>query len=190
MSNRRVQVVVLCEGLEDFRFAYKCLVTSGWRPDQIASKISPRGSGFSFVLDSYPAEVHANRQGKKRERALFVLVDADSQPAGGRENELAKRLQVANQSPRQSSERIAHWIPRRQLETWVYFLTQGPADETAEYKKTYQVKEDDYLPAAKRLARILHERRSLPPKAVPSLKKAVGEFDRLRAKRSKQSTRV
>lgn len=110
MSNRRVHVVVLCEGLKDYRFAYKCLVTCGWRRDQIAANISPSGkqSAFTYVLNHYSAEVHANRNGKKKERALFVLIDGDEQPEGGRDRELARRLDAARLKPRQAGERSHH----------------------------------------------------------------------------------
>ncbi|MFL5346310.1 MAG: hypothetical protein ACJ8AT_16090 [Hyalangium sp.] len=188
-----MQVVVLCEGFKDYRFAYKCLVTCGWRRDQIAFNISPSGkeSAFTYVLNHYSAEVQANRNGKKKERALFVLIDADKQPEGGRENELAKRLDAAGLKPRQAGERIAFWVPRRHLETWVHFLTRAEATEQADYKDgPHRVKEREYMPAAERFAKILKGRQSLPSGAVPSLKKAVAEFDRLRRVPSKGSKRT
>jgi len=189
MSNRRVQVVVLCEGVKDYWFAYKCLVTCGWRRDQITVNRSNAGkeSAFTFVLNQYTTEVRANRQGKKKERALLVMIDGDGQPEDGRESELAKRLAAAKQKPRQATERIALWVPRKQLETWVYFLTHGEADEEAEYKRTHRVKEKEYTPAADLLAKLLKEQRSLPLKALPSLRKAVAEFRRLRAPSIKAS---
>jgi hypothetical protein len=191
MSNRRVHVVVLCEGLKDYWFAYKCLVTCGWRRDQIAPKISPSGkqSAFTYVLNQYTTEVRANRNGKKKERALLVLIDADKQPEGGRESELAKRLDAAKLKPRQARERISLWVPRRQLETWVHFLTHGEADEDTDYKGEHLVKDREYTPAAERFAKLLKERRSVPSKAVPSLKKAVAEFERLRGSPRKGSKR-
>lgn len=191
MSNRRVHVVVLCEGRKDYQFAYKCLVACGWRWYQITANISPSGkqSAFTYVLNHYPAEVHANRNGKKKERALFVLIDADEEPEGRRERNLASRLDAARLKPRQAGERIALWVPRRQLETWVYFLTHGEADEATDYKEEHRVKEREYMPAAERFAKLLKERRSLSTKAVPSLKKAVAEFERLRGSPRKNPKR-
>lgn len=186
MSSRRVQVVVLCEGLQDYRFAYRCLVECGWRADQIAFKISPpgRGSAFTFILEQYPQEVQANRSGRKKEQALLVLVDADTEPEGGREKELDRRLRAAQQKPRQAGERIAHWVPRRHLETWVYHLTHGQADEETDYKRRHMVDDGERIPAARKLAALLKERRSLPG-AIPSLKRAVLEFERLRGSQRK-----
>jgi hypothetical protein len=186
MSNRRVQVVVLCEGLKDYNFARKCLVRCGWRSDQIFPKTSPagEGSGFTFVLDRYAAEVRENRKGHMA-RALLVLVDADTEPEGGRERALDGRLQDADQKPRQAGDRIALWVPRRQLETWVHFLTHGQADEETDYKREHRVKDHEYKLAAEQFARFLQKRRLPPSKAVPSLKKAAVEFERLRTSRSK-----
>jgi hypothetical protein len=183
MSNRRVHVVVLCEGRKDYQFAYKCLVACGWRWYQITANSAPSGkqSAFTYVLNHYSAEVHENRKAKKKERALFVFIDADEEPEGGRERELAKRLDAARLKPRQAGERIALWVPRRQLETWVYFLTHGEADEETDYKGEHRIKDREYMPAAERFAKLLKERHSLPSKAVPSLKKALGEFERLRS---------
>lgn len=191
MSNRRVQVVVLCEGVKDYRLAYKCLVTCGWRRDQITASLSSagKGSAYTYVLNHYAMEVQANRHGKKKERALLVMIDGDGQPEGGRESELAKRLAAAKHKPRQAAERIALWVPRRQIETWIHFLTHGEADEESEYKRTHRVKDKEYAPAAELLAKLLKERRSLPPKTLPSLKKAVTEFGRLRVPSSKASKR-
>jgi hypothetical protein len=186
-----VQVVVLCEGLKDYNFARRCLVRCGWRPDQIAPKVSPagEGSGFTFVLNGYAAEARANRNGKKA-RALLVLVDADTEPEGGRERALDKRLRDTDQMPRQAGERIALWVPKRQLETWVHFLTHGRADEESDYKREHQVKENEYKSAAEQFAQLLEKRQRLPSKAVPSLKKAVVEFGRLRTSRQKGPKRT
>lgn len=187
MSIRRVQVVVLCEGLKDYNFARRCLVRCGWRSDQIAPKVSPAGggSGFTFVLNEYPAEVRANRNGKKA-RALLVLVDADTEPEGGREKALDQRLRDAALKPRKAGERIALWVPKRQLETWIHFLTHGKADEETDYKRGHGVRDLEYKPAAEQFAQLLEKRRSPPSKAVPSLKKAAVEFERLRTSRSKR----
>lgn len=191
MSSRRVQVVVLCEGFEDWQFARRILVRLGWRPDQIAPNASPsaKGSAYTYVLNNYAAEVRANRNGKKT-RALLVLIDADTRPEGGREKELSQRLKDADQKPRQARERIALWVPRRHLETWVYFLTHGQADEVTDYKGEHKVKEHEYKPASELLARALQERRALPAKAIPSLKKAVAEFERLRKSQRGDSKRT
>jgi hypothetical protein len=187
MSIRRVQVVVLCEGLKDYNFARRCLVKCGWRADQIAPKVSPAGggSGFTFVLNEYAAEVRANRNGKKT-RALLVLVDADTEPEGGREKALDQRLRNADQKPRKAGERISLWVPKRQLETWIQFLTHDKADEETDYKREQGRRVLDYKPAAERFAQLLEKRRALPSNAVPSLKKAAVEFERLRTSRTRK----
>lgn len=144
MGSRRVRVVVLCEGLADYRFAYRCLRECGWREDQIMANISRsgRGSAFDHVLNSYSAEGRSNRKGG-RQRDLLVLIDADTQPEGGRERQLAERLRVAGEPVRRKGERIALWVPRRQMETWVHFLKHGKADEQTDYKRLHAVRDED-----------------------------------------------
>ncbi|HYO64724.1 MAG TPA: hypothetical protein VEU33_01470 [Archangium sp.] len=121
-------------------------------------------------------------------RALLVLVDADTEPEGGRETALDKRLRDAAQEPRKKGERIALWVPKRQIETWIHFLTHGKADEEMDYKRELGRRVPEYKPAADRFAQLLERRRPLPSNAVPSLKKAAVEFERLRTPRSRRST--
>lgn len=182
MASRRTRVVVLCEGLADYRFAYRCLRLCGWREDQIIANISRsgRGSAFDHVLDSYPAEVHANRKGQGQ-RDLLVLIDADTQPDGGRERQLAERLRSAGEPARRKGDRFALWVPRRQMETWVHFLKHGNADEQTDYKRAHAVRDEDRQPAAQKFARMLARRQPLPTGAVRSMRKALDEFERIRA---------
>jgi hypothetical protein len=181
MASRRVRVVVLCEGVADYRFAYRCLRECGWREDQITANISRsgRGSAFDHVLDSYSAEVHANRKGGGQ-RDLLVLIDADTQRDGGRERQLAERLRIAGEPVRKKGERISLWVPRRQMETWVHFLKHGKADEQSDYKRLHAVRDEDRQPAAQKFARMLAKRQPLPSGAVRSMRKAVEEFERIR----------
>jgi hypothetical protein len=182
MGSRRVRVVVLCEGMADYRFAYRCLRQCGWREDQITANISRsgRGSAYDHVLDAYPAEVHANRKGVGQ-RDLLVVIDADTQPEGGRERQLAERLRIAGEPARGRKERISLWVPRRQMETWVYFLKHGKADEQTDYKRLHAVRDEDRQPEAQKFARMLATRQPLPPGVVRSMRKAVDEFERIRA---------
>jgi hypothetical protein len=188
MSSRRVRVVVLCEGLKDYWFAYRCLRTCGWREDQITVNYNNRGSGFDHVLSKYPVEVRANRQGTL-ERELLVMIDADEKPGGAREKQLNERLRNGGQPQRRPGDRIALWVPRRQLETWVYFLQQGTADEVTDYKRAHLVKDKEYKTAARKFAQMLKQRRPLSEATVPSMRKAATEFDRLRTKPGKEASR-
>jgi hypothetical protein len=181
MVSRRVRVVVLCEGEQDFRFAYRCLVECGWRRDQIAAKFSPpgKGSAYDYVLAQYPVEVRANRQGQGQ-RDLLVLIDADTRREDGRRKQVEQHLRRAREPARGDSERIALWVPTRQLETWVHFLMHGVADEQTDYKRLHKVRDEDRPPAAQKFARLLARGQPLPPGAVPSMQRAVKEFERLR----------
>lgn len=181
MSSRRVQVVVLCEGVRDYRFAYRCLVQRGWRPDQIRANYSKGGSGFDHVLDDYPVEVRANRKGEGH-RDLLVIIDGDEEKEEGRKRQLEQHLREAREPSRKPGERIAIWVPMRQLETWIYFLKHGSADEVAEYKEDSKVKDRDLLPVARKFARILAKEQALPRGALSSMRSAVKEFERIQGR--------
>jgi hypothetical protein len=189
MSSRRVQVVVLCEGIKDFRFAYRCLVQRGWRPDQIKANFSKGQSAFDYVLDNYPVEVRANRKGEGQ-RDLLVIIDGDVEKEEGRKRQLEQHLREAREPARKPGERVALWVPVRHLETWIYFLKHGSADETAEYKKNSKVKEEDRLPAAQKFARILAKKQALPRGALSSMRNAVKEFERIQGRVAPGSERL
>ena len=188
MSGRRVQIVVLCEDLAQYRFAYRSLVKCGWRPDQISQNMSPRGygSGFTYVLDNYPAEVRANRT-RSKERGRLLLIDADKEPRGGREEQLAGRLKEAGMGPRGIQERIALWVPRRQLETWINYLTHGDADEETDYKRENRYTDKDYKVAVRQFVQCLKKQRALSSTVIPSLKNAMVEFGRLKGTRRRMA---
>jgi len=87
--------------------------------------------------------------------ALVVVIDADLAPVKQRVDELDAR------SPRQPGERIALVIPRRNIETWIRFLTAPPVDEETDYKPR-NPDFGDTRQAAKALAAL-----STPPADAP-----------------------
>jgi hypothetical protein len=111
-----------------------------------------------------------------------VLVDADKKKEDGRRRQLEQRLHKAREPARRNDDRIALWVPTRHLETWIYFLNQGSADETAEYKQNSKVKEEERLPAAQKFARILAKKQALPRGALSSMRSAAKEFERIQGR--------
>jgi hypothetical protein len=62
MSQRRVQIVILCEDRQQEVFARYFLKKRGFTLDRnIRIKISAKGAGEQFVRESYAAEVKALR---------------------------------------------------------------------------------------------------------------------------------
>ena len=175
---RRVEVVVLCEGVEDWDFARQALSVLGWKKRKFSPKYTPRGDGGSaeqFVRMNYPNEV---REIRKRERAvLLVVTDADKKTVQSREATLAMVLRNDGQRPRARGDAIAHWIPRRNLETWVYLYSHGPVNEVTDYAEKVGAK--DYQTAAKMFGDDL-ARKDISPRRCSSLAKAIQESERVR----------
>lgn len=180
MGSRNVRIVVLCEDKQQFTFAYRCLKRLGFRPRDIEAKFTglgrAGGAGEKYVRDQYAAEVAQVRRRHARS-ALLTVIDADTTTISVRERQLSRALTGA-QEPRAATERIAHWIPKRNIETWIHFLLGQPVNEQDPYPK-FNGQERVCEPAAKRLALIVRAREPSPPGTLPSLRHGVAETNRL-----------
>lgn len=150
-----VFTVVLCEDLQSWVFLRRVLIEQGAAGRDIRANRQTPGvaGGADRVRQQYAPEVQAQRRrNASRAAALVVHIDADRFSVLERANELAAVLAASGAAPRAPAERIAHAIPRRNIETWIAFgLGQTPVDETEEYRKLSGC-EADYAPASKRFA--------------------------------------
>jgi hypothetical protein len=74
--------------------------------------------------------------------------------------------------------RIAHLIPRRNIETWVLCLHDRTVDEETDYRKDPAI--DELVnPAGQKFFALSRPNASLPPKCVPSLNDAMPEIRRI-----------
>ncbi len=179
MSQRRVQIVVLCEDRQQEVFARYFLKKRGFQ-GLIRAKICPPGSqsGEQYVRTQYPVEVRAYRQNKNRVSiGLVVLIDADTATLQERLNQLASALSEDSQQNRQSDEAIAIFIPKRNIETWIHYLQGELVNEEDTYAK-FQNDEAVCKPDVENLAERCRSQ-SLPEDAPPSLQAACGELQRL-----------
>ncbi len=144
MSQRRVQIVILCEDRQQEVFARHFLKKRGFT-GLFRPKICPPGSqsGEQYVRSQYPVEVKAYRQNKNRVSiALVVLIDADRGTLQDRLNQLASILDEDAQEKRRSDEAIAIFVPKRNIETWIHYLqgeTVNEEDAYAKYEKNEAV---------------------------------------------------
>ncbi len=79
MSQRRVQIIILCEDRQQEVFARFFLKKRGFT-GLFRAKICPPGSqsGEQYVRTQYPVEVKAYRQNRNRVSiGLVVIIDAD-----------------------------------------------------------------------------------------------------------------
>jgi hypothetical protein len=179
MSQRRVQIVILCEDRQQEVFARSFLKKRGFT-GLIRPKICPPGSqaGEQYVRTQYLAEVKAYRQKRNQVSiGLVVLIDADTGTLEARLNWLASVLDEDAQEKRRSNEAIAIFVPKRNIETWIHYLQGETVNEEAVYAK---FNNDEAV--CKKPVEDLADRcysQSLPEDAPRSLQAACGELQRL-----------
>ncbi|MDP8935124.1 MAG: hypothetical protein M3N42_13540 [Cyanobacteriota bacterium] len=179
MSQRRVQIVILCEDKQQEVFARYFLKKRGFT-GLFRTKICPPGSqaGEQYVRTQYPVEVKAYRQNKNRVAiGLVVLIDADTGTLAARLNWLASVLDEHEQENRGSNEAIAIFVPKRNIETWIHYLQGETVNEEAVYAK---FKNNEAV--CKKPVEDLADRcysQSLSEDAPLSLQAACGELQRL-----------
>ena len=184
MSDNYTQVVVLCEDHQHWVFAYRFLTRSGIHGRRIRPNFSAtgQGSGEQYVRVQYPIEVADQRQRAARlNSALIVIQDCDIRSVQER------RTTLEQSAARGPNDRIALLFPKRNIETWIRFLTDGVAvDETQRYPKL-RGRESECHAAADRLAS--KDEYRLTPDVPDSLRAACPEIRRIfPAKRCVQSS--
>jgi len=179
MSQRRVQIVILCEDRQQEVFARYFLKKRGFT-GRFRANICPAGSqsGEQYVRTHYPEEVKAYRQNRNRVAiGLVVLIDADTGTLTARLNWLANVLDEDKQEKRGSNEAIAIFVPKRNIETWIHYLQGETVNEEDAYAK-FENNEAVCKTAVEDLADRCYSQ-SLPEDAPRSLQAACGELQRL-----------
>jgi hypothetical protein len=137
MAKRYTQVVILCEDYMHLNFARRYLIQRGLEARRIRGNVAPsgRGAGSQYVLKSYPKEVKAIRSRPHIRAGLVAMIDADNLSIEQRLGQLEKSLVEDGQSGREEAERIGLLAPKRNIETWIFYLLGNPVDEETDYKK-------------------------------------------------------
>lgn len=180
--SRRAQYVILCEDLQSQVFLRRALLRRGVDSRKIRLAALPWGKGAAsqYVIEKYPKYVEAHRsQAAHMAVSLVVHIDSDPQyTVADRHTQLSDALKQAAQHPRNAQERIAHLVPKRNIETWIQFYLQGPpVDEVTEYPK-YPKNESACWPAAERFSDDAAQG-GTPLDAPPSLLQGLQEFQRV-----------
>jgi hypothetical protein len=178
MNKRRVTVVILCEDLQQLVFARRFLIKIGGERvvPRVVALPSGKGSGEQYVRERYLQEVKAYRSKSSHLNiCLVVLLDADLTTIADRFQQLETALEEASEEKRQDGEKIAIFIPKRNIETWIHYLQGESVDEETAYPKL--AREGD----CKSAVEILVDRckMGLEETAPPSLKMACQELQRI-----------
>jgi hypothetical protein len=181
MGSRRVQIVILAEDRQHDVFLRRFLKAIG-KADERQIRTVPfpagRGSGEQFVREKYPVELRAHRS-KANHLAvqLFVVTDADVLLVEQRRQQLSAPLVDAGISLPTHGEAVAILIPRRNIETWIYYLNGQSVDETTTYRKL--AREGECQTAVDRFEELYRSGWTLPDDCPDSLRQSVEELKRV-----------
>jgi hypothetical protein len=133
---RKVQLVILCEDQQQSTFAFQYFIKRGFHPRKIRVEVNPKGkgSGEQYVRELYPREVAAYRNPRVTS-VLAVVIDADRLSVNERLQQLDEALRTDDMPVRQDSEKIAVFVPRRNIETWIAYGQGQEVDEETAYPK-------------------------------------------------------
>ena len=94
----------------------------------------------------YPNEVRAMRSRAYQDLGLVIGTDADDATVIERTSQLADALQNEGLARRSDDERVVHWIPKWNVETWLLYFAGDARDEDHNYKN--DVRKPDYRATA------------------------------------------
>jgi len=189
MSKRRVQLVILCEDIQHRAFAKGLFEARGFRNIRFLPVPEGKGAATQYVFQRYPEHVKAYRVFAARNQcshALAVFIDADNQTVASRLEKLDDVLEDNKLEKRQIDDKIAVFIPKKHIETWLMYLIRQiidgkVVDEENFYKKVYKelgYRVRDCIPYARKFAKDICPSGSLPQDAPPSLRRACDELKR------------
>ena len=132
----------------------------------------------------YPEQLHAYRLASARKTVcLIVFVDADIYPVAARikqlDDEQKKHTNVATRELVIHKEKIARFIPKRNIETWILALNHEQVDEEIDHSDDNR----DWDSLLKSATTMLYEwtrpNAVIPNVMIDSLRQGIGEFARL-----------
>jgi hypothetical protein len=141
MSRRKVNLVIVCEDVQQSAFARRYFVKRGFKARKIRVIPYPAGagSGEQFVRQQLVHEVKLHRQKNsygQRGIALVALIDADTLSVQERLEQIDSALEQEGVEKIKQDERIAIFVPKRNIETWIHFAkNRGSIDEDTSYPK-------------------------------------------------------
>ena len=171
------RIALLCEDNQHAAFVRRFLPEKH-RPRQVPRE-GDEGAGEQFVRKEYPARLDAAR---KTNSALIVVIDGDTKTVEERLRQLDEGCDRESIARRTDADRVAIFVPMRNIETWLYFLNGEvdgfeKIDESKRYAKLSR--ERECKPMVKKL-REMCRRGNLPDEAPLSLRAACEEYNKRR----------
>ena len=157
MSIRRVKIVLLCEDSQHEAFTRRFLKGMGWntREIRVEKSPSPLGSAEQWVRENFSDELSVYRQRRqKATSALIAMIDADTKSVQDRINQFERACDSMQIAFRTADEAVAIAVPKRNIETWIYYLRGRPVNEQGPYPRLER--ERECKPAVDRLVELCH----------------------------------
>ena len=140
MAKRKVEVVLICEDNQHEAFVRRFLQQRGYDNRKIHVKKSPSGRGSAeqwVLIESVPAI--GNYRTRHVTHKVIIMRDGDSNNVAERSCQMDDACKENNCEPRRPDEKIALFVPCRNIETWIAYLEGETVDETRAYRKlTYE----------------------------------------------------
>ena len=178
MSRRPTRVIVICEDILSEAFLRRFLTQRGDVPLRVMKPTPGGESGAAFVIREFAKEArtHRSRATSQRGCALLAMVDADNLTTAQRREQMLAQLPP----PRETTERIALFVPKWEIETWIeYLLNGGPVDESRQDYEKYRKREKSCHPAADKFL-LITQTGDIPSDCPPSLRETLtSELPRL-----------
>ncbi|MBS1830202.1 MAG: hypothetical protein JST93_33180 [Acidobacteria bacterium] len=183
MSSNPSLIIVLAEDQQQQAFVRRFLYRLGYKPHDIRFEPLPHssgGAGEKWVRDHYADAVKAYRYRSSRAATgLVVVIDADKEDVDLRQQQLRDEITRASMEARRTDEVVAHFVPKRNVETWIVCLSGSKANEEDDYKKEVQSAGRFTAKPAEVFYEWSRPGTPVPPHCVPSLKSAIPEAQRL-----------
>lgn len=184
------EVTILCEDIDQERFIRQYLICRGLDDRKIKDFGNPKGrvieNNNASIVEHYPGLIKSHRTRKHRNLAVVVMIDADEDSVSDKMRSLHKKLDEAagnlNKDTRLPNEKVAIFVPARNIETWFYYIMEGQeCNEITDYKDDNMSAEERIKlakSAANKLAREICPQ-GVDRIALPSLRYACTELQRL-----------
>ena len=132
----RPKITVLCEDKQHESFIRRFLKKRN-RKIYAVLRTGP-GAGDQFVRDNYPAQLDAIR---RRGGILVVMIDGDDYSIEQRQKQMDEACTQKGVSPRSLSDKVAVFVPMRNIETWLAYLDGKQVNETNIYPRLKRERE-------------------------------------------------
>jgi cellulose synthase/poly-beta-1,6-N-acetylglucosamine synthase-like glycosyltransferase len=171
--NTKAQVFILCEDTVHYHFARKYFELQGFNSKKITGKYNPKGisvgSGAEYVKENYAREIKAfHSKVNHLDYILVVIIDDDTK------EHIKSLYQIYTPL---ENEKVLIFSPKRNIESWFYYIDGNNVSESEDYKKNYRnTKPTEFAKKLKEEICAI----GLPENAPSSLHHACKELNRIK----------